>query len=583
MESIILLLLLVVVALVVSPIILLFSVANLRRRVSALEERMSEGRTPARSQRQESVQPQQQSATQQPRTTVRSLPPQGPSASEQFATWLKDDWLLKLGALLLLIGFGWLTTYAFMNNWIGPMGRIALGIGAGALILVLGFWRIQKFLHQGGIFLVLGSTVILLTIFAARSVYGFFTPTTALAMMFLSTAFVGLASVKYRSRALALGSLILASAAPLLTSSPQPNIVGLFAYLFIVTLGTLWIAILIQRRELTIAALIVIAIYSVPVLASRPTELPTLLLLAYAFAALFYITNTAGLLKLEKKEMLPDLLTAAGTGIFLIIWVLVAAQEELRSLILAAWMLVFVVGAFSLFTITRKREPLTVYAGVGIALLAAATSAELQGASLTIAYAIEGGLVAVVAYILLRDLKAALRTSLLLIGPILLSLNSITSYRWQTLGSIPQDDFFVLLILGGVLLGLGVFFWIQGRKMEDTPTEIPQLTGLLIVAGSLYFYILLWLSLHVLLLGDSATMVSLAVYTVIGLATHIAGKTNEHKKCAAYGGIMLGLVVARLLLVDVWSMELTGRIITFFLVGALLISTAFIGRKKRPS
>ncbi len=122
----------------------------------------------------------------------------GPSASERFAAWIKEDWLLKLGALLLLIGFGWLATYAFLNNWIGPMGRIALGIIAGALFILLGWWRIQKYLHQGGVFLVLGSTTILLTTFAARQVYDFFTPFSALAIMFLSTAFVALASVKYR-------------------------------------------------------------------------------------------------------------------------------------------------------------------------------------------------------------------------------------------------------------------------------------------------------------------------------------------------------------------------------------------------
>jgi hypothetical protein len=39
-------------------------------------------------------------------------------------------------------------------------------------------------------------------------------------------------------------------------------------------------------------------------------------------------------------------------------------------------------------------------------------------------------------------------------------------------------------------------------------------------------------------------------------------------------------VVARLLLVDVWSMELSGRVITFFVIGALLMSTAFLTKRK---
>jgi len=73
----------------------------------------------------------------------------------------------------------------------------------------------------------------------------------------------------------------------------------------------------------------------------------------------------------------------------------------------------------------------------------------------------------------------------------------------------------------------------------------------------------------------------LVIYTIIGLITYIYGKTNEYKIVILYGGVLLGFVVVRLLFIEVWDMELTGRIITFFLVGALLISTAFLGRKKK--
>ena len=552
-------------------VILFILFFDLRAQIRILRERLDhEPKSAAAPQRR--PRPQEEASSREPVS-------RGPSALDQFGRWLREDWLLKLGALLLLIGFGWLTTYAFLNNWIGPFGRIALGIVAGALILILGFWRIQKYLHQGGIFLVLGSTVILLTLFAARTVYGFFTPMTALTVMFLSTAFVGVASVKFSSRALGLSSLILASVAPLLTNAPAPDFVGLFAYLLVVTIGAIWISILIQRRELTAAALIIISLYSIPQLLGYSRDLPTLLLFAYAFAAVFFITNTTGLLKLERKAMLPDLITAAGNGIFLLAWIMIGAQDEWKSLIISAWMIIFVVGAFFIFVTTRKREPFYVYTAVGIAMLAAATAAELEGATLTIAYAIEGGLLAFLVYGFLHDLRIALRTCLLLAGPVLLSIGSLTSYAWAT--SVVHEDFFVLLVLGCVLMGIGVFFWNQRKETKDGDAEAANLSGLLLIAGSLYFYALIWLSLHASMANDdTAVMASLAIYTVIGLVTHIYGKTNAQKGLMIYGGVMLGFVVARLLLVEVWRMELSGRIITFFLVGALLISTAFVGRKK---
>jgi len=505
----------------------------------------------------------------------------GPTPVEAFIEWLKEDWLIKLGALLLLIGFGWFTTYAFLHNWIGPMGRIALGIVAGTLFLLLGWWRMKTHIHQGGIFLVLGSTTILLTVFAAREIYDFFTPLSALIVMFLSTAFVAFMSVTYKNRSLAVASLVLAGIAPLLTNAPTVNYVGLFAYLLVVVFGAIWIVVLTGRRELTAVALTLVTLYSLPHLLSlTSTDREALLLFAYAFAAILFVTNTAGILRLKGKEIVPDLLTAAGNGLFLLAWIMTAAQDEWKSLIISAWMLVFAVGAFLVFRSTQRREPFYAYAGVGIAMLAAATSAELKGATLTIAYTIESGVIALIAYAVLQDSKVAERISLLLAVPALLSVESMNSRAWAL--SVIHKDFFVLLVLGLTFLGLGLFFWRRVREVGDKEAQL--LNILLLVVGSAYVYTLLWLSLHAALRNDDvAVMVSLIVYTVVGLITYFYRPADGSKGLRLYGGALLGFVVGRLLLVDVWRMELTGRIMTFFLIGALLVSTAFLGEKKHRS
>jgi uncharacterized membrane protein len=567
----------------IGGVVILILVLNLRGRVQKLEQVVNSGATQPISESKSASNyqpPAYQSETHQsiPQfdQPVGTPNQTGQTAPDRFVEWLQEDWLLKLGAMLLLIGFGWLTTYAFLNNWIGPMGRITLGIIAGALFILLGWQRIKKYIHQGSVFLVLGSTVILLTIFAAREIYGFFTPFSALVVMFLSTALVALASVKYNNRALALASLILAGIAPSLTGAPSPDYVGLYAYLFIVILGTIWIVILTGKRELTAAALILITFYSLPHLISvTSADKGALLLFAYAFTTVFFLTNTVGILKLRNKEIIPDLVTAAGNGLFLLAWIMTAAQDEWKSLIISAWMIVFAVGAFLIFKITQRRESFYVYAGVSIAMLAAATSAELKGATLTIAYTIESGAITLIAYTILQNIKIAKRISLLLIGPIILSLASVASSAWLT--GVVHKDFFVILVLGLTLLGIGTFFLL--RAQEDDK-GLQQFSALLLIAGSIYVYILFWLSLHAGLQNNStATMVSLLIYTIIGLASYFYGLTNEKSGLRLYGGTLVGFVVARLLLVDVWDMELTGRIVTFFLIGTLLISTAFLKKK----
>ena len=71
---------------------------------------------------------------------------------------------------------------------------------------------------------------------------------------------------------------------------------------------------------------------------------------------------------------------------------------------------------------------------------------------------------------------------------------------------------------------------------------------LLLITGSVYFYILLWLSLRAALPNnDTAVMISLTIYTIIGLVSYFYGLANNQKTTRLYGGILVGLVVARLL------------------------------------
>lgn len=499
-----------------------------------------------------------------------------------FIEWLKEDWLLKLGAVLLLIAFGWFVSYAFINNWIGPMGRIALGLLAGTLLLVGGWWRMNKFANQGGSIMVVGSTVILLTTFAAREIYGYFTPTTALLIMFATTALVALASVRFNTKSLALASLILAGSAPLLTSAPANEYVSWFIYLLVVVAGAIWIITLKNWRDLTAVALLIVTLYSAPHWAGLLTpDLNILLALSFAFAALFFLTNTIGIVNMKsprEKELVPDLITAAGNGLFLLAWILTAGPEEWQSLLIAGWMIIFALGAYLVYRVSDRHEPFYVYAAVSIAMLAAATAVELDGPMLTLAYIVESALIPIVAYLVLWDLRVAQRLLFLLVGPMILSVTSITSRAWRT--QVIHDDFFVLLLLTAVLIGHGLFFW--WREQEEHPTEEAKAGPILLVIGSIYAYMLWWLVTHAAFLNDDmAVLASLVVYTVIGIASYVYGGVNNSRVLRIYGGILLGFVVGRLLLIDVWRLELTWRIIVFAVIGVLLMSTAFMARAQR--
>ena len=391
--------------------------------------------------------------------------------------------------------------------------------------------------------------------------------------MFLTSAFIALASVRFKVHSLAVTSIIIASLAPsMLLLNASPTYTELFAYLFAVIVGSVWIVSITGWRDLTAVSLTMFLLYSIPHLGRTMPETETLLLFAYAFAILFFVTNTIGILKIRAGDIKADAITAAGNGLLLLAWINAGASPEWKSLIMVGWMIVFVVGAFAVFAVTKRREPFFVYAGVGIAMLAAATAIDFEGAGLTIAYTIESAIIPLIAYAVMRDRDVAKTLTLLTIGPAVLSLQSIVA-NWRN--DIPFDHFFVLLIMSATLLLLGVFF-VSLQKEGDEKNVAPTL----FVGGSVYAYILLWLSLHATMVDDTATMISLVVYTIIGLIAYAYGRMNDSKGMHYYGGALLAFTVGHLLLVDIRDMELFGGVITFLLVGTLLMGTAFMSKKK---
>ncbi len=494
----------------------------------------------------------------------------GPTAGDKFVTWFKEDWLLKLGALLLLIGLGWFTTYAFMNNWIGEFGRITLGMIFGVAVLALGSWRIRKYINQGGIFLVVGSAIILLTVFAAREIYDMFTPLFALIVMFLSTAYISLISVKYDSFAVSLSGLVLALIAPLLTNSATVNEFGLFSYLFVVTLGAIWIVIIKKNwGSLIFSSLVGVFLYSLSI------HSDSLIWFIYGFAAVFFLASIINIINSKESDIKAFLWTAVGNGAILLFSIINLVPAEWQSSIIALWMLIFAVGAFLSFSVTKIKSVFLVYAGVAIVMLLVATAIELSGSVMIIVFTLESLLIPVLIYYVTKNVRASAIWSLLFIWPTFLSFGSLSYY--QSSMNIFSKDFFVVFLLIVALISLGLMFRKikkAGEYSDFNPANV------FLIGGSIYAYILLWSALHVGIKQDVvATTFSLVIFTIIALVKYFYGISVGSKILRNYGGALIAFVILRLLFIDIWQMEMGARIFVFVLIGILLMSTAFISRR----
>lgn len=490
-----------------------------------------------------------------------------------FIEWLKEDFLMKLGALFLLIGLGWFMTYAFLHQWIGEVGRIVLGILTGTGVMVLGVWRIQTKEHQGAIFTVLGSTIILLTVYAAQTQYKMFDPFAALGLMFLSIVFVAFVSVKYRRNSLALAGLLLGWIAPSFANTTGWEMNEHFSYLLLLILGTLWVVYITGWRNLTFAALC-IAFLTLMGYIGGGYDRSVVLLWLFIFTAIFFVANIVSLIRQRGAVIsIVHLWTALGTALLLIIGVFGLAEKESQSLLFIAWMLVFSVGSYLVYRSTTAKSPFYVYSGTSIALLAAATIAELDGTLLTIVFTIEIAALVIIAEVgnLGRPIVNSL--SALFVVPILMSIDSIVASEWQ--GGIMHEHFFNLLILTLVLGIVGVFLNERNKLRGDVENQIGMTY---VTVSSLYVLTLIWLVFHALYSDDVAMTFILIIYTLIGIALYYNGKTKNHSELKLAGGILIGFVVLRLLFVEIWQMELGKRIVTFIGIGILFLSTAFLSR-----
>ena len=503
--------------------------------------------------------------------------PTKPSAFDMFVAWLKDDWLMKLGAFLIVVAFVFFASYAVINNWIGPYGRITLTLLFGIVCMVAGYLRIKRFSHQGGILMVLGATIITLGVLAAREFYEYmFTPGVGLGIIFLSMLFLAIMSVVHKSKSLAFSSLVIAAITPFLLNVDFSFAV-LFSYLFVIVIGTLWVVALTGFSELTLAALILYGFYSMPYLTSFATDERILMIMAaYVFAAIFFIVNITGILERSDKDTNIDFVIGIGNAALLMWWVMEKVSPEWQSLMVLLWAFVFLIASFIIYKETKRLAPFYLYGIITVIMIVVATTLELDGSALTIAFIVEAFAIILGSYFITKKQEVAEKSSVLMFGPIVLGLYSLESHHWRD--AVLHEDFFVALAVAFASFILGyMLYTFRAEKGEGS-----TLGNAMMVIGTGYMYTIIWLSSHVLFdNSDAAVTVSLLIYTAVGLASYVYGKVRNAKGVGLYGSILLGFVVLRLLLVDVWDMELGQRIFTFLAIGMLLLATAFIKREKK--
>ncbi len=174
------------------------------------------------------------------------------SSSLDLETLIGGRWLNRIGIVAIIGAVTFFLKYAFDNNWIGPSGRVAIGVLLGAAMLPWSQWLLKRgysYFSEG--IAGLGAAVMYLSIWAGCQYYKLFSLDVGFYAMIVVTAGMGAVALGRNSQRIALLSLFGGFLTPILVSEGKDAQVVLFTYLLILGASLLVIELRRDWRWLT--------------------------------------------------------------------------------------------------------------------------------------------------------------------------------------------------------------------------------------------------------------------------------------------------------------------------------------------
>jgi len=510
------------------------------------------------------------------------------SSSLDWETIIGGRWLNRIGIVALIGSVAYFLKYAFDNNWIGPSGRVAIGLLLGASMLPWSQWLLRRgysYFSEG--IAGLGAVVMYLSIWAGCQYYTLFSRDVGFYAMFVVTAGMAAVALGRDSQRIALLSLVGGFLTPILVSTGKDEQIVLFTYLLILGAGLLVIELRRDWRSLTPVSFLFSLIYFWGWYAEfyRPAKLERTLVFATLFLVLYAIVPILRTVKSSSANEIDLLLALANSLAYLVaLYVMLWPSDR--------WPLTLLVLALSAaHVVVARLIPLPksgesprmrfLYAGLALTFATLAIPIRLDGKWITLAFAVEG---AVLVWTGFRSLTGGLRGA----GYLLIAISSFRLLAF----SLPARQFLFneRFITYAVLIAcLAAVLYASREHLPSLSGEERGLLGFLAVAVN--FLALLALSLELwdyfgrqTGLGiDSALAQHLSLsllWTAYASVLIVFGIQRKSALLRWQALSLLGLVAVKVFIYDSSFLERFYRIVSFFILGLVLLIVSFVYQRK---
>ena len=510
-----------------------------------------------------------------------------------FEAMVAGRWLNYVGILALLFAVTFFLKYAFDNNWVGPRGRVGIGLLAGSVLYP---WsqhllaRGYKYFSEG--IAGLGAAVLYLSLWAGWHYYHIFPQDIAFVAMIVVTAVTLVVAVGRDSERIAFLALVGGLITPILVSTGENHEVSLFTYLTILGAGVLAIAWVRDWKSLPPVQFLATLVYFWGWYSEfyRADELATTVLFATVFFVLFaalpavrswrdgefsglevgiVLVNSLAYLGALRQMLWPDNRWALTVAVLVLAAAHLAAERmlpEKRG--------------------TKVRMARILYAGLALTFATLAIPIRLDGRWITIAWAVQG---AVLIWSGLRVRFAAVRWAGLV-------LFAIVAGR-LVLIPIPADTFllnarFATFAICVACMALSCYFAATSdeelSEQESMAFVITSIAAniLAIAAASLEVWDVFGRMPSLGIDRGHAQELALSMlWLVWALGLLGAGLWKKSEAIRWQALVLLGVVIVKVFLFDLSFLEKFYRIVSFLLLGLALMLISFyyqrqlLGRK----
>lgn len=324
-----------------------------------------------------------------PPPPVRPTIPARPSFMERnpdLEKFIGENLVSKIGIAILVLAIGFFVKYAIDNNWIGPVGRVGIGVLCGGILVAVAHRLRNSYKGFSSVLVGGGLAVFYFTITLAYQQFHLFSQTVAFIIMVVITAFAVVLSHLYNRQELAVIALVGGFATPFMVSNGSGNYKVLFSYLLILNGGLLVIAYNKTWRILNVLAFIFTVllfggwIFNLPYATSQDVYRG-----GFIFATLFYLlflaVNIANNIKERKQFLAADfgiLLSNTGAYFAAGLYCLAAMNQKEYHGLFSACMGVFNLALSYLLLKRQNIDKNILYLLIGITLTFISLTAPIQ-------------------------------------------------------------------------------------------------------------------------------------------------------------------------------------------------------------